>query len=80
VRQAWKSLSEAGLVEMRPDELSQKIQEVKHVVIVRLSELLQIKNDVEERESAAYSLATLKRIETTLRENAPKPATPDPAV
>lgn len=80
MRQAWKSLSEAGLVEMRPDELSQKIQEVKHVVIVRLSELLQIKNDVEERESAAYSLATLKRIETTLRENAPKPATADPAV
>jgi hypothetical protein len=31
----------------------------------RLSELLEVTTDVQERESAAYSLATLKRLETT---------------
>jgi hypothetical protein len=32
----------------------------------RLGELLERTTDIRERESAAYSLATLKRLETTL--------------
>jgi hypothetical protein len=50
----------------------------------RLGELLELTADMKERESAAYSLATLKKLEITLERNgnprssaqaAPNPAT-----
>lgn len=62
----WKLLSEAGLLDIPPDEFPERIKEAKDVVMERLSELLEVTNDVQERESAAYSLATLRKLETTL--------------
>jgi hypothetical protein len=62
----WKSLSEAGLIDITLDDFLERIKEAKHAVMGRLGELLERTNDTEERESAAYSLATLKRLETTL--------------
>ena len=62
----WKLLSEAGLVDISLDNFLERIKEAKHVVMGRLGELLERSNHTEERESAAYSLATLKKLETTL--------------
>jgi hypothetical protein len=62
----WKLLSEAGLVDIALDEFPERIKEAKHVVMGRLSELLELAADIQERQSAAYSLATLKELETTL--------------
>ena len=62
----WRVLSEAGLIDISPDEFAERIKEAKHVVIERLSELLELTTDIQERESAAYSLATLKKLERTL--------------
>jgi hypothetical protein len=63
----WKLLSRAGLVDITLDEFPERIKEAKRVVMGRLSELLELTTDAQERQSAAYSLATLKRLETTLR-------------
>jgi hypothetical protein len=63
----WSLLSEAGLIDIPADQFSERIKEAKHAVMGRLSELLELANDIEERESAAYSLATLKKLETTLK-------------
>lgn len=60
----WSSLLEAGFLDIPPDQFVDRIKEAKHVVIGRLSELLQVKTDIRERESAACSLATLKKMET----------------
>jgi hypothetical protein len=76
-QQAWRALSEAGLVEIRLDEFAEKIEAVKHIVIVRLRELLDFNTGIKERESAAYSLGTLKGLELKVLANAPKP--PDPS-
>jgi hypothetical protein len=62
----WKLLSEAGLVDITLDEFPERIKEAKHVVMGRLSELLELTTDIQERQSAAYSLATLKKLETAL--------------
>ncbi len=62
----WRVLSEAGLIDIPADEFAERVKEAKHVVIRRLSELLELTSDTRERESAAYSLATLKKLETTL--------------
>ena len=62
----WRLLSEAGLVDITLDDFPERIKEAKHVVMGRLGELLERTNQTEERESAAYSLATLKKLETTL--------------
>ena len=62
----WRVLSEAGLIDIPADEFSKRIREAKDVVMGRLSELLEQSTDIQERESAAYSLATLKKLETTL--------------
>ena len=62
----WSLLFEAGFLDIRPDEFADRIKEAKHVVIGRLSELLQAASDIRERESAACSLATLKKLETTV--------------
>ncbi len=58
--------------ERRPDEFPERIKEVKRVVTGRLSELLEMKAGVQERESAAYSLGRLKDLETTLQTGAPQ--------
>lgn len=62
----WKLLSEAGLIDITPDEFPGRVKEAKDLVMGRLGELLERTTDIRERESAAYSLATLKRLETTL--------------
>jgi hypothetical protein len=62
----WRLLSEAGLIDIPADEFPERIKEAKDAVMDRLSALLELTADVGERESAAYSLATLKKIETTL--------------
>ena len=63
----WKLLSEARLLDIPLEEFPERIQEAKAVVMRRLGELLELKNDVQERQSAAYSLGTLKKLETSLR-------------
>lgn len=70
-QQAWKTLSKAGLVEIALDEFPERIKEVKHVVMSRLSELLEFKNRIQERNSVAYSLGTLKNLEATLQTDVP---------
>ena len=62
----WRVLSEAGLLDIPPDEFAQRIKEAKRVVMGRLGELLEGTTDVQERESAAVSLATLKKLERTV--------------
>src|SRR5262249_11871737 len=62
----WKLLSEAGLVDITLDDFPERIKEAKDVVMGRLSELLKVTTDIQERHSAAYSLATLKKLEKTL--------------
>ena len=65
----WRLLSEAGLIDIAPDEFPKRIKEAKDVVMGRLSKLLEVTNKVQERESAAYSLATLKKLERTLAQS-----------
>jgi hypothetical protein len=62
----WRVLSEAGLIDIPPDEFAERIKEAKHVVMGRLSELLEMTTEIQERESAAFSLATLKTLERTV--------------
>jgi hypothetical protein len=62
----WRVLSEAGLIDIPPDEFAERIKEAKRVVMGRLSELLELTTKTQERESAAYSLATLKKLERTV--------------
>jgi hypothetical protein len=76
-QQGWKVLSDAGLVEIRLDEFAERIRDVKRIVVVRLRELLDFNNGIKERESAAYSLGTLKGLELKVLANAPK--LPDPS-
>jgi hypothetical protein len=66
----WSLLSEASLIDIPADELPQRITEAKQAVMGRLSELLERTTDIAERESAAYSLATLRKLETTLKRSA----------
>jgi hypothetical protein len=72
----WRALSEAGLVEIRLDEFAERIKDVKRIVTVRLRELLDFNTGTKERESAAYSLGTLKGLELKVQANAPKPPNP----
>jgi len=66
-QQVWSLLSEAGLVDIPTDEFSERVKEAKQAVMDRLGELLETTADIEERDSAAYSLATLKTLETALQ-------------
>ena len=75
--QVWRVLSEAGLVEIRLDEFAERIRDVKRIVTGRLFDLLNFNTGVQERESAAYSLGTLKGLELKVLANGPKP--PDPS-
>jgi hypothetical protein len=72
-QQAWKTLSDAGLVEIRVEEFAERIRDVKRLVQVRLRELLDFDAGYKERESAAYSLGTLKGLELKVLANSPKP-------
>jgi hypothetical protein len=69
----WRTLSEAGLVEIRADEFAQRIRDVKRIVILRLRELLDLNTNIKERESAAYSLGTLAGLELKVLANSSKP-------
>lgn len=62
----WKALSEAGLIDIPPEEFAKRIKEAKQVVMGRLSELLEQTTNIQEREAAAYTLATLKELERTV--------------
>ena len=74
-QQVWSLLSEAGLVDIPTDGFSDRVKEAKKAVMDRLSELLEAPTDIEERDSAAYSLATLKKLENALqRKGAPRAA------
>lgn len=75
-QQVWRLLSEAGLVEIQLDEFAERIRDVKRTVIVRLRELLDFDAGIQERESAAYSLGTLKGLELKVQANVPKPPGP----
>lgn len=66
-QRAWKSLQDAGLVEIALEEFPERISEAKRVVIGRLSELMEAQNRIEERQSLAHSLGALKNLETSLR-------------
>ena len=67
---SWNLLSEAKLIDIPADELPERIKEVKAAVVERLGDLLELTTDLEERDSAAYSLATLKKLEATVKRNA----------
>ena len=58
-----RALSETGLVEIRLDEFAERIRDVKRIVAVRLRELMDFNTGVRERDSAAYSLGTLRELE-----------------
>jgi hypothetical protein len=62
----WKLLLEAGFTDIALDEFPERIKEAKQVVMGRLSELLELTTDIQERQSAAYSLAMLKKLEMTV--------------
>ena len=66
IQRARKSLTDAGLVEISLDQFPERIKEVCHVVMGRLGELLERKNEVSERECVARSVGTLKRLENKL--------------
>lgn len=65
-----KSLAEAHLVEIAPDEFPDRIREVKQVAIGHLGELLKNDTGAVEHRSVAHSLGTLHRLEATLRADA----------
>jgi hypothetical protein len=72
-QRVWSLLSKAGLVDIPPDEFPKRINDAKNAVMERLGELLEVSTDLGERDSAAYSLATLKKLEATLkREEKPR--------
>jgi len=72
-RQGWKSLSEAGLVEIALDQFPARINEAKRVAMARLSELLEPDSDGKERQAVAYSVGMLKKLEVKVRgEASPK--------
>jgi len=75
-QQVWRMLSEAGLVEIQPDEFAERIRDVKRIVIVRLREMLDVNTGIEERESAAHSVGTLKRLELKVLASAQNPPEP----
>lgn len=81
IQKARKSLTDAGLVEISLDQFPERIKEVCHVVMGRLGELLERKNDVNEREWVARSVGTLKRLENRLETTgrSPKSQSPDPS-
>ena len=68
-QRVWSLLSDAGLIDIPAEQFPERIKEAKNAVMERLSELLERTIDVQERDSAAFSLATLKKLESTLQRN-----------
>lgn len=66
-QRVWDQLSKAGLIDIPGDQFPERIKEAKKAVMQRLDELLEVESAAEECDSAAYSLATLKKLEATLR-------------
>lgn len=66
-QRVWALLSEAGLMDIPTDEFSERVKDAKKAIMEQLGELLASATDVEERNSAAYSLATVKKLETALQ-------------
>ena len=66
-KRVWSLLSEAGLIDIPAEQFPERVKEATRAVIGRLSELMEQATPVEERDSAAYSLATLKKLETSLK-------------
>ena len=64
--QVWKLLSEAGLVDIGPNDFPERIKEVKDIVLRRLTELLEATSAHDDCQSTAYSLGTLTQLETRL--------------
>ncbi|GEM_PF-2629077 len=76
-QQVRKSLADARLVGIEPDEFPARIREVKQVAIGHLGELLQSEAGLHEPRSVAHALGTLSRLEATLRAGpAPGPSKP----
>ena len=67
-QQVWTLLSEAGLVDIPTDKFSECVKDAKKAIMDRLGELLASTTHVEERDAAAYSLATLKKLEAALQQ------------
>jgi len=65
-----KSLADARLVEISPEEFPDRIREVKQVAIGHLGKLLETDTGLREPRSVAHSLGTLSRLEATLRTDA----------
>jgi hypothetical protein len=65
--QVFRTLSEAGLVEIGVEEFPERLADVKRLVMTHLRELLDLDRTDKERESAAYSLGTLKGLELKLK-------------
>ena len=76
-RSIWNRLFEAGLTEIKPGDIPERIKEAKHVAMERLSELLESANRARERESVAQSVGTLRKLEKSLNHawlrNSPDP-------
>jgi len=62
-----KSLTDARLVEISPEEFPDRIREVKQIAIGHLGQLLETESGLREPRSVAHSLGTLSRLEATLR-------------
>jgi len=69
-QQVRKSLAEARLVEIEPEEFPDRIREVKQLAMGRLGELLEQDAGLREPRSLAQSLGTLSRLEARLRADA----------
>ena len=65
-----KSLTDAHLVEIKPEEFPDRIREVKQIAIGHLGQLLETDTGLREHRSVAHSLGTLSRLEATLRADA----------
>ena len=65
-----KSLTDAHLVEIEPEEFPDRIREVKQVAIGHLGKLLETDAGLREPRCVAHSLGTLSRLEATLRADA----------
>lgn len=70
-QRVWTVLSEAGLVEILPDEFAKRLGDVKRLVSTRLHELLGFDKSSQECESAAHSLGTLRGLELKLQAKTP---------
>ena len=70
-QRVWKTLSEAGLVEIRLEEFAERLRDVKRLVSTRLHEMLGFDKSSPECESAAHSLGTLRGLELKLQAKAP---------